>query len=197
MENKEQLIQVLTDSVLEVFSSTLSLAPLVRVENEAVDGEKTREYVASIGLAGSMEGSMALCFSGASARTVVGKMLCCEVEENSQDISDGVGELANILAGGVKTRVSQMGYTFNLSIPTVVKGAAPLQLSMPHEVNVIKVVVECPELEFELYFFYSLKGQGEHSAFKTKFETHKKEQQEHLKHDAQNPEDLLKGLIGG
>ena len=49
-------------------------------------------------------------------------MLGMECEEVGDDLNDAIGEIANMLGGGVKQVLSKGGLDVKLSIPTVISG---------------------------------------------------------------------------
>jgi chemotaxis protein CheX len=75
-----------------------------------------------IGLAGESMGSVVLSFDEATAIKVISKIMGTSYSEVNADVIDGIGELANIIAGDAKNRLTQKGYKFDVSIPRVVSG---------------------------------------------------------------------------
>jgi chemotaxis protein CheX len=75
-----------------------------------------------IGLAGTYRGTVAIHFSKGLALRSVSAMLGMETTELTDDIKDAIGEIANIVAGGVKTELSTQGISFDLSLPSVISG---------------------------------------------------------------------------
>ena len=117
MELKEQLASFLEEAVQEAFTTTLSLEP-ERVE-EALDED---EIISSIGFTGTIEGSLSLVLSGKNACAIVSKMIGMEMEDVDADVCDGVGEVTNIIIGGVKIKANAIGQKFEIGIPTTVRG---------------------------------------------------------------------------
>jgi len=76
-----------------------------------------------IGLAGQkVSGYFGLSFSERCIKRVVSAMLGEVVNDLDQDVSDAVGELTNMITGGVKAQLDQKGYSFQMAIPTVITG---------------------------------------------------------------------------
>ena len=73
-----------------------------------------------IGLSGDAQGSIALCYSKEVAISTVSKMLGCEIHENSPDLIDAIGEIANIIAGNAKSELSR--FNLAISLPNVIIG---------------------------------------------------------------------------
>lgn len=78
--------------------------------------------ICSIGFTGTLEGAISISLSNQGACKIVSKMLAMEITEVSSDVTDGVGEVLNIIAGGVKKRLAAAGHDFEISVPTVIKG---------------------------------------------------------------------------
>jgi chemotaxis protein CheX len=107
----------LAEMVDQVWSSYLDpegLDPLIRVD-EPVDGS---EVHSSVSITGSWHGHVVYASSTAAARQAAAAFMAMEADEVSQeDISDVLGELANIVGGNVKAMLPP-GAT--LSLPQVV-----------------------------------------------------------------------------
>ena len=72
---------------------------------------------------GESNGQVTLSFPIVTARKIVSEML--GMEENEMDdetLRDGVGEMANIVAGNVKAALSSTQYRFLLSLPEIHSG---------------------------------------------------------------------------
>ncbi|NTU59524.1 MAG: chemotaxis protein CheX [Deltaproteobacteria bacterium] len=75
-----------------------------------------------IGLAGQAKGAVALSFPWSLARSFYEKITGEELSEGDPAICDAVGELANVVVGGAKAGVSELGLHFQISVPTVISG---------------------------------------------------------------------------
>jgi CheY-specific phosphatase CheX len=72
-----------------------------------------------------------------------------ELEFDSIDMSDAVGELANILGGDMNARLEALGAKMAMSLPTVARGH-DIQLLLPHDVPCERVSFVSPAGEFWL-----------------------------------------------
>ncbi len=79
--------------------------------------------ISSIGFTGNIEGNFSIYISDSNACRLVSKMLQTEIDETTTDVIDGIAEMINVIAGGVKMRIAQQKQTFNISIPTTIKGS--------------------------------------------------------------------------
>jgi len=109
MQLKEQMTYAVKDSIIEALTTILSLMPNVKEigANEAF--QEKGNIAASLGFVGKIEGSFIVKISDAAARKVLSKMFNNELEGDTQDFNDCVGELVNIIAGCVKTKIEQLG----------------------------------------------------------------------------------------
>ena len=83
-----------------------------------------RDITALIGLSGTVKGTIALAFPVDTALNMVSRLLGIEIKHVDETVTDGIGELVNIVAGNAKTKLSTMKATsINLSLPTIVRGS--------------------------------------------------------------------------
>ncbi len=75
-----------------------------------------------IGLAGALKGVLAVHCSEKAAKGITGAMLGMEVEELDGDVKDAIGEITNMVAGGLKAAWASDGIDIELAIPTTVIG---------------------------------------------------------------------------
>ncbi|MDG5813480.1 chemotaxis protein CheX [Chitinispirillales bacterium ANBcel5] len=73
-----------------------------------------------IGLSGEAQGSICLSFPKIVALKVITALLGVEVKIIGEEVTDGIGELANIVAGNAKKHLTQ--YDLSISLPKVVIG---------------------------------------------------------------------------
>lgn len=75
---------------------------------------------------GQMKGTMSISFSKESIFFILENMLGEKHTTISDDVADAVGEMTNQIYGTAKTTLNQMGYAFEMAIPSVVKGTISL-----------------------------------------------------------------------
>lgn len=73
-----------------------------------------------IGLTGQAQGAIAISFPKLVALKVVSTMLGMQIKVIDNDVTDGIGELANIIAGYAKQGLTK--YNLSISLPNVVVG---------------------------------------------------------------------------
>lgn len=83
----------------------------------------TYDVSAIIGITGSGTGGVVLSFPKDVACKVVSQMLGEELLEVDQDVTDGIGELVNIITGNAKRDLVKHGFNdLTVSLPNVVIG---------------------------------------------------------------------------
>jgi CheY-specific phosphatase CheX len=80
------------------------------------------EFTALVGLAGSLCGVLSIRCSNRSARTMASKMLGLSDDQVGSDSLDALGEIANMIAGNFKSKLSGIGNHCMLSVPTIIVG---------------------------------------------------------------------------
>jgi chemotaxis protein CheX len=73
-----------------------------------------------IGLSGEAQGSISLSFPQDVAIKVISSMLSAQINDKSPELIDGIGEIANIVAGNAKRGLSK--YNLSISLPNVILG---------------------------------------------------------------------------
>ena len=108
-------------AVTQVFESSVGITPHRSSVGIKQKNTPSHDVSAIIGLSGNAFGSVVLSFPRETAEQVMSKMLGDE-DVSSEFIADGVGELANMIAGVAKTILAEDGVKTFISIPRVVLG---------------------------------------------------------------------------
>jgi CheY-specific phosphatase CheX len=144
---REAVIEVMqTMANLEVHSS--------KVFEKHAAGWPRADVSGNIGLVGDkVVGGFALLFPREAVLTIASNMLYEEFTDITGDVSDCVGELCNIVCGGVKKRFAEeMKIRFNLTQPTVIRGENHTQYHMVHHpVSVIPFDFEGKQFYLEAF----------------------------------------------
>jgi len=92
-----------------------------------------------IGMVGpQIAGSFSISFDEDLALSVFKMMVGETVDTINDDITDMVGEITNMVAGGAKRQLGEKGYEFNMATPVVVTGPGH---AITHKVNGSKVLM--------------------------------------------------------
>lgn len=114
-ENWASLLEVASREVFEIMlGCKLELLP------EA--SANSCEFTAMVGLAGQICGVLAMRCTAESAALMTSRMLGTEVKEADQQMWDAIGEIANMVAGNFKNKLTGMADRCMLSVPTVITG---------------------------------------------------------------------------
>lgn len=112
----------LTDATLEVFSSMVFID--ITAESPTEDPAQAIQPNLSslIGFAGDLKGILAIHCPAAVAMGITTSMLGMEVAALDEDVKDAIGEIANMVAGGLKAGLATENKKIELAIPTTVVG---------------------------------------------------------------------------
>jgi len=77
---------------------------------------------AMIGLSGGFSAMLGIHCPEAVGLAISGAMLGMEIEEIDADVKDALGEIANMVAGGLKERFAAENIDLELAIPTAISG---------------------------------------------------------------------------
>lgn len=109
--------------------------------------EPTYDVSGIIGLSGEAQGAIVLSFPKLVALKAVSKLIGMEIKVVGAEITDGIGELANIIAGYAKQGL--VTYNLTISLPNVVIGRNH-EVSAPSGVQTIVVPFSCELGEFAM-----------------------------------------------
>ena len=125
-------------SAREVFD--IMLCTRLRAFDDSADNHDG-EFTALVGLAGSLCGVLSIRCNDQAARIMASKMLGMPPEEVDNDSWDALGEIANMIAGNFKGKLSGIGNHCMLSVPTIIVGTDYETRSLRGG-NMIEVVFE-------------------------------------------------------
>jgi chemotaxis protein CheX len=113
-----RITNLFVDAVTEFMATMVGLdCTIVPVTN----GQCEAEIWGVVAVTGNPGGKVVVGFPRALARSVVARVMGKDVTEVDEDtLSDGVGEIANIIAGNAKGRLSQLGFDQTISLPSTV-----------------------------------------------------------------------------
>jgi chemotaxis protein CheX len=98
------------------------------------DNAPLHEISGVIGLSGKAVGSVVLSLSGELAMKAASHMLMADINEINDDVTDAVGELANMVAGAAKAELEEL--EMSVSLPNVITGTN-YHVRFPSEVKPI------------------------------------------------------------
>lgn len=116
------LEKYIVDATLEVFATMIFIEITPGAPMKSQDNVIDSNLTSMIGLAGDLKGVLAVHCPEKTAKGITGAMLGMDVEEMDEDVKDAIGEIANMVAGSLKTALASEGTNTELAIPTTVIG---------------------------------------------------------------------------
>jgi CheY-like chemotaxis protein/CheY-specific phosphatase CheX len=127
------IAQPFVAAVTETFDGLLGLEAIGQtIEDALTEDQAARDGISAlIEFSGPRFGVVLVTFPTEVARATVERMLKGSAEVEEDDISDGVGELVNIVSGRAKSVLSALGLgKLDMSVPTVLKGFSLVDLGL-------------------------------------------------------------------
>ncbi len=85
--------------------------------------QSTGDVTGLIGLVGKdTKGSFAVSFEENCIIKIVSNLLGEEITKMDGDVLDAVGEVTNMISGGARAKLSEMGVDLDMAIPTIISG---------------------------------------------------------------------------
>jgi chemotaxis protein CheX len=106
-------------AVTEVTSTMLNYQSVIVPCDESV---LVPGVSAIVGFGGKVSGALTLHISPEGACTLASGLLGMEFREVDEIVADAMGEIVNMLAGGLKKYACQTEEIFKISIPSVIRG---------------------------------------------------------------------------
>ncbi len=122
--SEDELVRLLISDIREVFSTMVGMEDLLHLPTLIDPMTHFEECVtAMIGLAGSYSGMVNVHTPQSLALRITSSMLGMDIEELNEDVSDALGEIANMIAGSFKQHLTRRGAETRISTPSVVTGS--------------------------------------------------------------------------
>ena len=123
MINSLELKKYLTEAVRNVFDTMLSMS----VDTVSAGGHAQfngGHIVGSVSFAGVVSGNVNLHVDKKFARLMTAAILSLETDEieGDEETHDVIGEVCNMIAGDLKSRLCDLGLICELSIPSITSG---------------------------------------------------------------------------
>jgi chemotaxis protein CheX len=120
----EDLEQLITSAVTEVMTTMLTLK--AQPNSNPMNFSSGEGHIASaVGFIGKTTGVVYLYASNSFAKRMTGRLLGMEPAEIDGDemVNDAMGEMANMVVGQLKSRLSDRGMPCVLTIPSIIRGS--------------------------------------------------------------------------
>ncbi len=89
-----------------------------------------------------MKGTLIISFPKDAIFHIIKNMIGETHSEITNDVSDAVGELTNMIYGSAKTSLNQLGYNFEMAIPTIIRGDFTINKTQPAPTLIIPFQLE-------------------------------------------------------
>lgn len=123
-------------NVLETMAQITVRPGKPSLKNDAVSRGDVSGLIGMIGP--TAKGSFSISLDKELALNVFQKMVGEAIEDINEDITDMVGEITNMVAGGSKRQLGEKGYEFNMATPIVVTGQ---NHTITHQIDGAKVLM--------------------------------------------------------
>ncbi|MEI6670151.1 MAG: chemotaxis protein CheX [Acidobacteriota bacterium] len=116
---QKKALDLLIESALEVFEMMVMrpLEPGTPVEGESVRPKSN--VVGTVSFAGSESGVVVFYSTTEAAKVIAGSLLGMPPAEVNGEMPDAIGEITNMIAGALRTKMTDSGHPWAISIPTV------------------------------------------------------------------------------
>lgn len=114
--------QDIIDATTDVFSTMLAIDLAAGKPVTGLEGEVASNITAMLGLGGEIRGMLAVHCPATVAMAITSGFLGMDVDSLDDDVKDAIGEIANMVAGNLKTAFAGHGIKLELAIPTSIIG---------------------------------------------------------------------------
>ena len=118
-------VQIMVSSLVDVTKDIFSTMVDKTVEfgePTYAGPQPTANVVATVGFAGTLSGYVSLCVSHDAALEIAQALLGSDADEAPAMVRDAAGEMANMIAGSLRTQMTDKGETLGISTPIVTVG---------------------------------------------------------------------------
>jgi len=115
------LTQLLSAATRELFTSMLASDVTLALDQSALP-EQFDGILSLIGLTGAMIGTGAVSCTAETACDLASRFLMTDIDCVDDSVLDAMGEITNMIIGGLKTQLEAELGCLNMSIPTVIHG---------------------------------------------------------------------------
>lgn len=127
----KRLINAFIEGVIKTMSTIANTEVTTGKPTVEAQHSSKGEIAGMVGMvAGKMKGTMTISYKKPGIFLILSNMLGETYTEINGEVQDAVGELTNMIYGTAKTSLNQMGYSFEMAIPSVITGH--FQISKSH-----------------------------------------------------------------
>ncbi len=134
-------------ATVETFKTMLNLDLSTGTPMLKKDAKHSYDISGVIGLSGEAQGIISISFPKVLALKIVSALLGEEIKIVGPELTDGIGEIANIIAGNTKQYLTQ--FKLSISLPNVVIGSGH-RIEVQTGVPAIIIPLKCKLGEFAM-----------------------------------------------
>jgi chemotaxis protein CheX len=116
------LVNPFIDATMKVLETMASTKAQAGKPYQKKDKVARGDVTGVIGLTGQARGTISVSFTEKCILAIVSNMFGEQMTEINHEISDAVGEIANMISGQARLRLEEMGRSLKAAIPTVITG---------------------------------------------------------------------------
>jgi len=120
---RKKAVDLLIESTHEVFGMMVGRELASRSPIEGDAPRPKSNVVGTVSFAGSESGVVVFYSTTAAATQIAGAMLGMPAAEVNGEMPDAIGEVTNMIAGALRTKMTDAGHPWAISIPTVTIGS--------------------------------------------------------------------------
>jgi chemotaxis protein CheX len=142
-----EVINPFIHSTVNALETMAFVKPVIGKPHLKADQSPVCDVSGSIGISGETTGTINVNFGRVSICSIVSNMLGETHEKIDETVTDAVGEIANMIAGGAKGEMQAKGMNFTIALPNVTVGAGH-EHAFPHDVTTIVIPFTTDQGEF-------------------------------------------------
>jgi chemotaxis protein CheX len=123
MQSAVPLSDLIIRSVTQVFETMVNLRPAVVSKTDEIGPFPVDGVAGTVGFAGGLSGHLYLVASEPAAFRIAANMLGTDAVAPA-DLKDVIGEITNMLTGGLKNQLDRGGIALKLTVPTFLRATA-------------------------------------------------------------------------
>ena len=154
MVDQSSIKNLMWESTKDTFETMISL-PVEKTDEEYNESDPSRSVISTITFTGPIKGVFALQCSMVTAEKIAKAMLMSGPDDpiSEAETNDALGEVVNMLIGGVKARTNDDLSNIQISIPSIIKGVE-IQPSMGRSATMTTLSTKVDGQIMKLTFLY-------------------------------------------
>jgi len=153
---RSDLINPFLKATVSTFQTMVNAVPTAQAPYVKAEPSLSHDVSGIIGLSGGAKGAVIISFPTKTALATVSAFIGLNVSSIDADVTDAVGELANIIAGAAKADLQGLNVT--ISLPSVVVGTNH-KVTTPKDIPSIVIPFNCAHGDFVVEVCISVNDQ--------------------------------------